>query len=148
MTWRLRGFGDFLGDGIRSIAIVLLAASTLGMGALGMGGSGSGVPARNYQGSFVDLDGTHVEAKWVTAGGDLSLAGELGRGDLRISFDDIKTIDFSADSAKRLVAKLTLRKGDPIELKIRPSLAFSGQTSVGAYSIRARDLKSVALHAE
>jgi hypothetical protein len=148
MARRLRGFGRFLQAGARSIAVAALAASTLGMGALGAGGAGGGAPARNYQGTFVDRDGTRVDAKWVTAGGELALAGELGRGDLRVSFDDIKTIDFSGDAAKGLVAKVSLRKGDPIELKIRSSLAFSGQTSVGAYQIRARDLKSVELHGE
>lgn len=147
MTRRLGGFGNFLGAGIRSAAVVVLGASLLGMGALGGGGVG-GAPARNYQGTFVDRDGTRVEAKWVTAGGELALAGELGRGDLRVSFDDIKTIDFAGDVTKGLVAKVTLRKGDPIDLKIRSSLAFSGQTSVGAYQIRARDLKSVEIHGE
>ena len=146
MTRRLCRFGTFLGASIRTIAIVVLAASTLGMGML-TGGAGGG-PARNYKGTFVDRDGVRVDAQWITAGGELALAGELGRGDLRVAFDDIKAIAFSGDSAKGLVATLTLRKGDPIDLKVRSSLAFSGQTSVGAYVIRARDLKSVELHGE
>ena len=134
--------------GIRAFAVVLLALPLLGMGALGGGGLGGGAPARNYEGTFVDRDGTKVDAKWVTAGGELALTGQLGRGDISISFDDVKKIQFSGDAQKGLVARLTLRKGEPVEVKVRSSLAFSGQTQLGAYQIRARDLESVEFAAE
>ncbi len=142
-----RGIANGLGAGLRSALVLALALPLFGMGALG-GGAGGGAPTRNFQGTFVDRDGTRVEAKWVTAGGELALAGELGRGDLRVSFDDVKSIEFEGDSTKGLVAKVTLRKGDPVDLKVRSSLAFSGQTAVGAYQIRARDLKSLELHGD
>jgi hypothetical protein len=132
-----------------AITVALLAAAPLllGMGALG-GVAGGGAPERNYEGTFVDRDGTKVEAKWINAGGELALAGQLGRGDIRISFDDIKSMSFSGDPAKALVAKVMLRKGDPVEVKVRSSLAFAGQTKLGAYHIRARDLQSVELRSE
>ena len=129
-----------------SIAIVCLALPLLGMGMLGGGGS-SGLE-RSYEGTFVDRDGTKVEAKWINAGGELALSGELGRGDLRISFDNIRSIAFSGDPAKGLVAKVSLRKGEPVEMKVRSSLSFSGQTRLGLYQIRARDLQSVEFGAE
>ena len=124
-----------------SIAIVCLAAPLLGMGMLG--GGGQTALERNYQGTFVDRDGTKVEGKWINAGGELALSGELGRGDLRISFDSIKSVTFSGDPAKNLVAKVTLRKGEAVDLRVRSSLAFSAQTDLGLYQIRARDLQSV-----
>lgn len=126
----------------RSIATAFLALPLLGMGMLG--GSPTALE-RNYEGTFVDRDGTKVEAKWINAGGELALSGELGRGDLRISFDNIKAISFSGDPAKSLVAKVTLRKGDQVEMKVRSSLAFSGQTELGHYQIRAKDLQAVEL---
>lgn len=128
------------------MAIGLLALPLLGMGALG--GGPSGAPSRNYEGTFVDRDGTKVEAKWITVGGDVSLPGALGRGDLRISFDEIRTVEFSGEAAKDLMARVTLRKGDPVEVKVRGSLAFAGQSRLGAYQIRARDLKSVEFRSE
>lgn len=133
--------------GLRSIAIVLLALPLLGMGALGAGATGA-TPERNYQGTFVDRDGTTVEAKWITAGGELSLSGQLGRGELRIPFDNIKSIRFSGDPAQGLVAAVVLRQGEPVEMKVRGSLAFSGQTNLGTYRIRARDLRSVEFESE
>jgi hypothetical protein len=132
---------------VRKLALVLISLPLLGMGALGGGGSG-GIPERNYEATFVDRDGAKVDAKWVNAGGDLALAGQLGRGDLRISFDNIKTVEFTGDAAKGLVAKIALRKGDPVEIKVRSSLAFAGQTPLGTYQIRARDLRSVEFRSE
>jgi len=129
------------------VGIVLLALPLFGMGALG-GAGGAGTPARNYEGTFVDRDGTKVDAKWINAGGELALAGQLGRGEIRISFDDVKKIQFSGDSEKGLVAKVTLKKGEPVEVKIRSSQSFSGKTKLGAYQIRARDLASLELQSE
>jgi len=130
-----------IGRLLRSIAVVCLAAPLLGMGMLG--GTGQAALERNYEGTFVDRDGTKVDAKWINAGGELALSGELGRGELRISFDNIKSISFAGDPAKPLVAKVTLRKGDAVEMRIRSSLSFSGHTELGTYQIRARDLQSV-----
>jgi len=126
----------------RAFAILALALPLLGMGALG-GAGGGGAPARNYEAVFVDRDGTKVDAKWVSAGGELALAGELGRGSLRVGFDDIRKVEFSGEGRDDLKAKLTLREGDPVELTVRSSLSFTGQTAVGQYRIRARDLESV-----
>jgi len=125
----------------RSIAIVCLALPLLGMGMFG--GGGPAALERNFEGTFVDRDGTKVDAKWINVGGELALSGELGRGDLRISFDNIKSIMFSGDPAKSFVAKVTLRKGDQVDMKVRSSLAFSGQTELGHYQIRARDLHAL-----
>ena len=133
--------------GMRAVAVIVLALPLLGMGALG-GAGGGGTPARNYEGTFVDRDGTKIEAKWINAGGELALVGQLGRGEIRISFDDVKKIQFSGDPEKGLVAKVTLRKGEPVDVKIRSSQSFSGQTKLGAYQIRARDLQSVELQSE
>jgi len=123
------------------IAIVCLAVPLLGMGMLG--GGASTALERNYEGTFVDRDGTKVAGKWINAGGELAISGELGRGELRISFDNIKSISFSGDPAKSLVAKITLRKGEAVELRVRSSLTFSAHTELGVYQIRARDLQSL-----
>ncbi len=131
----------------RKLALIfLLALPLLGMGALG--GGQSPTPERNYRATFVDRDGTHVEAKWVNVGGELALSGDLGRGQLRVSFDNIKSIQFSGDGHETLMAKINLKQGDPVDLKVRNSLTFYGQTPVGLYNVRARDLKSVDLQPE
>lgn len=126
--------------------VVVLALPLLGMGALG--GGQSPTPERNYRATFVDRDGTRVDAKWVNVGGELAVSGELGRGHLRVSFDNIKSIQFSGDGRESSIAKISLKQGDAVDLKVRSSLTFYGQTPVGLYNVRARDLKSVDLQPE
>lgn len=125
----------------RALAIFALALPLLGMGAFG--GGGSGAPERNYGATFVDRDGTKVEATWVSAGGELAISGDLGRGTLQVPFDEIRKVEFRGEGREDLKAKVTLRGGDPVELTVRSSLSFSGRTDVGQYRIRARDLESV-----
>jgi hypothetical protein len=126
--------------------IVVAALPLLGMGMLG-GGSPS-VPERNFRGAFVDRDGTRVEAAWITAAGEVALAGELGRGTLRVPFDDIRSIEFAVGGSEPLTARVRLRRGETVDLKVRASLAFRGRTPLGIYEVRARDLKSVELESE
>ena len=129
-------------NGWWNLAWIALAIPLLGMGLLGGNG---GAPERNYRGAFVDRDGTRVEAAWIQAGGDLALSGELGRGTLRIPFDDIRSVEFSGDGRSPLSARVTLREGETVDVSIRPTLSFSGRTPVGLYQVRARDLKAVEL---
>lgn len=127
--------------GLGRLALALLSLPLLGMGALG--GGGNGTPERNYPAIFVDRDGTRVEASWVSAGGELAIAGELGRGSLRVAFEDIKSIEFAAEQKEPITAKVILREGKPVDIKVRSSLSFAGRTEVGQYKVRARDLRSI-----
>lgn len=131
----------------RNVLLMLLALPLLGMGALG---GQSAAPERNFQGTFVDRDGIKVEAKWINVGGEVALNGDLGRGSLRVPFDNIKSIQFSGGEGRGdgLVAKVALRQGEQMDLKVRNSLVFSGQTPVGTYRIRARDLRALDLQSQ
>ncbi len=124
--------------------LVLLALGTLGMGSLG-GGRDAGAPLRDYRVTFTDVDGTQVAADHVSVGGDTMLEGDMGRGRLRIPFDNIARIDLAPEGERdRLRADVTLREGTPVTLSVRSSTTFYGQIPSGAYQIRARDLRSVA----
>ena len=121
----------------------------LGLGLMGMGGFGGGrepgQPARDFRATFTDADGTKMVATRVLAGGDASLDGELGRGHLRVPFDNIVRITFQPVEGERdrVRAQVQLREGEPLTLTVRSSTTFYGQTPGGAYQIRARDLKAV-----
>jgi hypothetical protein len=129
------------------MARVLVAA--VGLGCLGMGGFGggreSGLPARDFHAVFTDVDGTRIEVDRVTTGGDTSLEGELGRGRLRVPFDNIAAIRFqpAGPERDRLRAEIRLRQGEPVTLLVRGSTTFYGQTPGGAFQVRARDLQAV-----
>jgi len=125
------------------VLLVLLALPLLGMGSFG-GGRESGLPARDFRATFTDQDGSRITATRVTAGGDTSLEGELGRGRLRIPFDNITRITLQPiEERDRVRAQVQLREGEPVALTVRSSTTFYGQVPGGAYQIRARDLKAV-----
>ena len=77
---------------LRGAGLAVLAIGLLGMGALGGGGRDGGLPARDFHATFTDVDGTRVDASRVNAGGDASLEGDVGRGRLRVPFDNIMRI--------------------------------------------------------
>ncbi len=128
----------------RPIVLAAVTLGLMGMGGLG-GGRDSGAPARDFHAVFTDVDGTRMEVNRVTAGGDVSLEGDLGRGHLRIAFDNIASLRFQASGTDRdrMRADVRLREGQPITVLVRSSTTFYGQTPAGAYQIRARDLQSV-----
>jgi len=126
------------------LTLPVLALGIMGMGGLG-GGRETGLPAREFRATFIDAVGTRVEATRVTAGGDTNLEGEIGRGRLRVPFDNIGRVRLEAagEDHDRLKAQVDLREGEPVTLLMRSSTTFYGQTPSGAYQIRARDLKSI-----
>ena len=137
----MRRFG---GRAARAMGLGLLALGVMGMGALG-GSRDNALPARDFRVTFIDADGTKVEATRASAGGDTSLEGDLGRGRLRVPFDNIARIHLepAGEERDRVKAVITLREGEPITMTLRSSTTFYGQTPSGAYQIRARDLRSV-----
>ena len=127
----------------RVVLVGLLGLSTLGMGSFG-GGREAGMPARDFRATFTDLDGNRMTVSRVMVGGDTTFEGELGRGRLRIPFDNIARITFQpSEQRDRVRAEVQLREGEPVTLSVRSSTTFYGQTPGGAYQIRTRDLKAV-----
>ncbi len=118
----------------------------LSVGLIGMGSVGKQEVRSHTRAVFTDRDGTRVQAEHVTAGGTTEISGDLGRGTLRVPFDDITSLTFegSAERGDRAVT-IQLRNGESVSMSVRGSLSFHGQTAVGAYEIRARDLRAVEL---
>lgn len=126
------------------LSVLLVTAPLL----LGMGTTGGRDvlnPALNFKATLVDRDGVTVEVNRLNIGGDVDLSGDMGRGTLRIAFDNIQRIDFSADAHSRdfTSAIVHLKTGQSVTLRVRDSLMIYGQTSIGVYQIRARDLRSI-----
>jgi hypothetical protein len=130
--------------GKRVLALAVLSVGLLGMGGLG-GSRDSGLPARDFRAVLTDVDGTRMEVDRLTAGGDTSVEGDLGRGQLRVPFDNISSVSFERleGERERVRAKIALREREPVVLTVRGSTTFYGQTPGGAFQIRARDLRSI-----
>jgi hypothetical protein len=110
-----------------------------------MGGHEPGAPVRDFRATFTDVDGVRVSADHVNCGGGTTLEGDLGRGRLRVPFENIARIDVVRDGTDRdtLRAQVELREGSPVAFTVRSSTTFYGQIPSGAYQIRARDLRAV-----
>ena len=132
--------------GKRVLALAVLSLGLLGMGGLG-GNRDSGLPAHDFRAVLTDVDGTRMEVDRLTAGGDTSLEGDIGRGRLRVPFDNMSSVAFERldGERERVRAKIALREREPVVLTVRGSTTFYGQTPGGAYQIRARDLRSIEL---
>lgn len=132
----------------RSLTVLAFLVVWLGVAPplLGMGMTGGrdlSNPARDFQAMLVDKDGTKVEVTRVSIGGDVQLEGDMGRGSLRVSFDNIASVDFSAESHDYSRAAVHLKSGESVNLRVRSSLLIVGRTNVGVFQIRARDLQSI-----
>jgi hypothetical protein len=136
--------GDTRRPAVRAIVVTVLSLGLMGMGGFG-GGRETGLPAKDFRATFTDRDGARMDVNRVTAGGDATLEGDLGRGRLRVPFDNIASVRFEpvASERDRMRAEVTLREGEPVTLTVRSAMTFYGQVPGGAYQIRARDLRSV-----
>jgi hypothetical protein len=113
---------------------------------LGLGSTGGRDvihPAVDFRATLVDKDGVSVDVNRLNVGGDVQLEGDMGRGNLRIQFDNIASVEFAADSHDYSQATVHLKNGESVSIRVRNSLMIYGQTSVGIYQIRARDLRSI-----
>jgi hypothetical protein len=122
---------------------LLLGAAPLLLGMGSMGGRDVIHPAVDFQATLVDKDGTTVEVNRLNVAGEVQLEGDLGRGNLRIAFDNITRVEFTNDSHDYSHATVHLKNGESVALRVRNSLMIYGQTAVGIYQIRARDLQSI-----
>jgi len=130
-----------LGTAVSLLLIVATTPLLLGLGS--SGGRDVIHPAVDFRATLVDKDGVSVEVNRLNVGGDVQLEGDMGRGNLRIAFDNIASIEFTAESRDYSQAVVHLKNGESVNLRVRNSLMLYGQTSVGIYQIRARDLRSI-----
>jgi len=129
--------------GTIALLSVLLGVTPLLLGLGTSGGRDVMHPAVDFAATLVDRDGTQVDVTRLNIAGDVQLEGDMGRGNLRIAFDHIASVELSADSHDFSRAVVHLKNGETVTLRVRNSLTIYGQTTVGIYQIRARDLQSI-----
>ena len=123
--------------------LLLIASAPLLLGLGSTGGRDVIHPAVDFRATLVDKDGVSIEVNRLNVSGDTQLEGDMGRGNLRIQFDNIASVEFAADSHDYSQATVHLKNGESVNIRVRNSLMLYGQTSVGIYQIRARDLRSI-----
>jgi hypothetical protein len=127
-----------------ALSVLLMAVSAPFLVGLGSTGGRDVIhPAVDFRATLVDKDGVSVEVNRLNIGGDVELDGDMGRGNLRIQFDNIASVEFTSESHDYSQATVHLKNGESVNIRVRNSLMVYGQTNVGIYQIRARDLRSI-----
>jgi len=124
-------------------ALCSLAVLWIGFFLMGMSGLGtnSNQPAAtsNFAFKIIDIDNTEVEVSGVTIDGKTTFGCFQGKGRLQIPFASIAHIDLKKDSAC-----VTMVDGTQVcNLKTNAVSRLYGHTSVGAYQIALKDLKTL-----
>lgn len=129
---------------LTAMAVLLFSLLLTGMGDLGGVPEGK-VPQteKNLAARLVDRQGTVTEVTRFSMDGNLFLEGERGRGDLTVPFENLRKVEFGPVAGERVQAVLHYRSGDTLDLQVRRRAVFYGDTGLGAYRIRAADLKSI-----
>jgi hypothetical protein len=136
---------------IARIAVLLATAAWL----MGMGGSNSGpatekvipIPDQNYTVMVTDSRGAKAEARRFTWEGKVSFQGQFGNATVTLPFPKIKSIQLAPEantgSPDLILAKITLKTGELLELRLDRKSKCYGETSFGTYEIFVRDISTL-----
>ncbi len=118
--------------------LLLLVVSALFLTAMGTGDSEGPTripePETNYRVTLVDMEGTRVQLTQFSVGGQLFFMGRLGQGQAAIPFTRIKEVVVEKRQGV-LRAKVVLKQGAPVELKVKGSQDIFGKTEFGNFRI-------------
>ena len=127
------------------MALMLCLVSLFTMGMEGMGADDKfPEPSKNYTATVVDTASVAHKVRKVSMEGKTYVTGLLGKASITIDFEKIDTVSVSPSEDKAYVdAKLKLRDGTTVEVKVRSLSKCYGETDLGNMSVRARDIKSI-----
>jgi hypothetical protein len=131
---------------ITKIGLILVAITALGMSGL----TGEidprefPKPVVNYVATVTDRSELTLEVEQLSFDGEVFLKGEMGVSQIAISFDRIKSIDFSpTEDGKRVIARADLGEEEIVEVYISRNLDIFGKASFGIYQVLAKNLKKI-----
>lgn len=115
---------------------------------LAMGGSDSGPtsipePSKVYKVIMVDQQGMTSELDNFAIGGGVFVFGELGKGQVAIAFDKIKSLELVTVDKQTMAATVNLRQGKAIKLNVKAATAATGKTSYGNFRIKLREVSAI-----
>jgi len=128
-----------------TVALTLLTAALL-MGMGNIGGTQDGTIPKtkeNIQAQLVDRSGVSTELSRFSMDGNVFLEGRRGEGEMNVFFRDLKEVSFGPVSGNDAPADLLLKSGKHVQLKVRKSAVFYGDTGSGNYHISAGDVSRI-----
>lgn len=127
---------------LASVSIIFFCL-TLGMGSVGeQAAVKTPEPDENYTAVLVDQEDVSMDLEKFTVDGQTYLTGKLGKADLSIDFERIRSILFvSADGAT--TASVTLDDSKKVDLVVAPGTFCYGTSSFADVRIAVRDIKKI-----
>ncbi|MCG6908738.1 MAG: hypothetical protein LJE94_01280 [Deltaproteobacteria bacterium] len=122
---------------------VWICCLSLGMGTMGdQTAVKPPEPDVNYTATVVDQDDVSLDLEKFTMDGQTYLTGKLGKADLSIDFEKIRSILFvTADGKTKAIVTLDDRK--QVELTIEHDAPFYGMSSFADVRIGLQDIKKI-----
>ncbi len=129
---------------LTAVLILLTAILLTGMG--NMGGSPEGtVPktSENIKAQVVDRSGVSTELSRFSLDGNVFIDGRRGEGQMSVFFRDLKEVTFSPVKGDDAPAELMLKSGVRVQLMVKKSTLFYGDSGVGAFRIAVGDVSRI-----
>jgi len=125
---------------------ILICCLNVGMGSMGDQASIK-APAtdKNFIATVVDQDDVSLELENVSFDGKTYLTGKMGKADLSIDFEKIRSMLF-VEREGQLTAMVTLEGHKQIEMVVDHDVACFGTSSFADVRIAVRDIKKIELH--
>lgn len=132
---------------VKAALVLLTAALLMGMGSLGGAPEGE-VPKtdENLKVQLTDRTGVRIELTRFSMNGKVFLEGKRGAGEMNVFFHDLKEIGLGPASGDTVQADLLLKSGRRLQLNVRESAVFYGDTGEGTYQISAHDISQILIH--
>lgn len=127
-------------------ALAFAAAAWLLFSGMGdMGGDSTVLPpdpVENYDARLTDQSDVSVELTRFSFNGVTFINGKMGRADVSVDFENIQEA-FFLNAGDGIAAKIHLKNGDMLELRVKRGDQFMGAASFGNFRIRVEDIQSV-----
>lgn len=101
------------------------------------------VPEKNFAARVIDSQGIQTSLSQFSFEGKVFLAGKRGSATVAIPFGKISHLDIQGQEGKEVLAAVTLRNQERIEVKIDKNSKFYGRADFGTFQIESKDLKSI-----
>ena len=126
--------------------LILLCCLTMGMGSMGVPSSvKTPEPDKNIAVTLVDQDDVSMELEKFSCEGMTYLTGTLGKSDLSIDFERIRSILFVAEGdGTRAVVTMDGQK--EVEIMVKGNTPCFGVSSFADVRIEVGDIKKIVLH--
>jgi len=125
---------------------ILICCLTLGMGTTGDQTSvKTPEPDKNYTVTLVDQSDVSLDLEKFSCEGLTYLTGKLGKSDISIDFEKIRSILFVVADGKAK-ALVTLDNQKQVELTMKKNIPCYGVSSFADVRIEVKDIKKIVLH--